>query len=154
MPSARRADTAGNANNSSRLRGQGPRQLKTRWLLLDEQGEIEDQSGGFTVVDGYETNSNAYIDAGEGLSDNGFSATIAIQNQIMGGNVNGEISVSRCNIPGVVICAPPGTNNNNTLVVSPRNSDGTAAAAPGSGSSTKRLYVTVTESATEYTEGL
>jgi len=72
----------------------------------------------------------------------------------MGGNVNGEISVSRCNIPGVVSCAPPGTNNNNTLVVSPRNSDGTAAAAPGSGSSTKRLYVTVTESATEYTEGL
>ena len=65
------------------------------------------------------------------------------------GNVNGEVSVSRCQIPGVVDCAPANSKIPSALVVSPRNSDGTpaATASPGAGpgSATKRLYVTVTE---------
>lgn len=121
---------------------------------------IEDQSGGFTVIDAYDTNANAYVDAGEPLDDNGLVATIAIQNQIdqdpamMGiqGNTAGEVSVSRCQITGVVDCAPPGAKNANALVVSPRNSDGSPAATmspgAGSGTATKRVYVVVTESAT------
>ena len=142
--------TVPKARNASSIGGKKQRDLKTRWLLLDENGEIEDQSGGFTVIDAYETNSNAYIDAGNSLVGKGFSATIAIQNQIdVGnptiGNVNGEVSVTRCQIPGVVECAPPDAKNEDALVVSPRNSDGSAAAVSGSGEATKRVYVTVTE---------
>lgn len=147
VPSAADADT---------LSGQTAADQKVRWLLLNEQGEIEDQSGGFTVIDAYDTNSNAYIDAGESLVGKGFSASIAIQNQVntngMEGadpNFAGEVSVTRCQITGVVACAPTGAQNVNALVVSPRNSDGSAAAgaasSAGAGSSTKRVYVVVTE---------
>lgn len=136
---------------------------QVRWLLLNEQGQIEDQSGGFTVQDAYDTNANAYIDAGEDLSGKGFSASIAIQNQVNTNGVTGadpnfagEASVTKCNIPGVVVCAPAGTNVDTSLVVSPRNSDGTASATPsagsGPGTSTKRVYVTVTETNDDYTE--
>ncbi len=79
--------------------------LRTRWLLVNEQGEIEAQSGGFAVLDGYVANQNIYIDAGEDLVDNGLSASLAIRNQ-GGTQFGGEISVSRCQIPGVVECAP------------------------------------------------
>ncbi|UJA19289.1 hypothetical protein HJD18_03105 [Thermoleophilia bacterium SCSIO 60948] len=141
---------------------------QVRWFLLGENGTILDQSGGFTVQDAYDTNANAYIDAGEDLSGKGFSATIAIQNQVdttADGNTDGaadpnfagEVSVAKCNIPGAVACAPPGTNVDTSLVVSPRNSDGTPAAttSPGSGpgTATKRVYVTVTETNDDYTEG-
>lgn len=133
--------------------------VKARWLLLNEQGQIEDQSGGFTVIDAYDTNANAYIDAGESLVGKGLTATIAVQNQIDvnggdpgTGNTAGEVSVSRCQIPAVVECAPEGAKNENALVVSPRESDGAAAAtvSPGSGpgTSTKRVYVTITEGTT------
>jgi hypothetical protein len=147
---AKRANKADTAKDAKRVGGQKADELKTRWLLLDENGEIEDQSGGFAVIDAYETNSNAYIDAGESLEGKGFSASIAIQNQIdvggaMPGNTAGEASVTRCQIPGVVECAPDGAKNTSALVVSPRNSDGSAAAVSGSGESTKRVYVLVTE---------
>ena len=56
--------------------------LRTRWLLVDEQGQIEEQSGGFTIVDAYQTNQNVYIDAGSALDGEGLSASIAIQNKI------------------------------------------------------------------------
>jgi hypothetical protein len=133
--------------------------VKARWLLLNEQGQIEDQSGGFTVIDAYDTNANAYIDTGESLVGKGMTATIAIQNQVDvdGGagadpSFGGEVSVTRCQIPNVVECAPDGAKNDNALVVSPRESDGTAAAtaSPGTGpgTSTKRVYVTITEGQT------
>ena len=152
---AKSAKTADSATDADTVGGQTPEDLGSRWLLLNEQGQIEDQSGGFTVIDAYDTNANAYIDAGESLVGKGFSASIAIQNQIdldpgtMGvqGNFGGEVSVTRCQIAGVVECAPPGAKNVNALVVSPRNSDGTAAATPspgsGPGTATKRVYVTI-----------
>jgi len=154
---ATNATTADSAKDADAVGGQDPEDLKVRWLLLNEQGQIEDQSGGFTVLDAYDTNANAYIDAGESLVGKGLTATIAIQNQIdldpatMGvqGNFAGEASVTRCQITGVVECAPPSAKNENALVVSPRNSDGTAAATPsagsGPGTSTKRVYVQITE---------
>lgn len=153
VKSAKKAKKAKTAN---KLKGQGPAAFKSRWFLLNERGQIEDQSGGFTVLDAYDTNTNAYIDAGSSLIGKGLVATIAIQNlQNVGGtgpngsNANGEVSVSRCQIPGVVDCAPANSKNVNALVVSPRNSSGTpaATASPGAGpgTSTKRVYVVVTE---------
>lgn len=141
-----------------------------RWLLINANGEIEAQSGGFTVAAAYPTlantsttgdNSlraagNVYISAGEDLSDNGIVTTIALQNQtdvngdgITNGRApladanpefSGEISATMCGIAGVVGCAPAGTNNSSHFVVSPRNSDGTVT-APGA---RKRFYVVVT----------
>ena len=131
------------------LDGQTANDLKARWLLLNEQGQIEEQSGGFTVLDAYQTNNNVYIDTGESLVGKGLNATIAIQNLVNVDdadgdpepNFNGEVSVARCQVPGVVECAPPTAKTINALVVSPRNSDGTAT-DPGA---RKRVYVQVTE---------
>lgn len=132
----------------------------TRWALINAEGQIEAQSGGFRVASGYVGNppgatDNVYIDAGQDLTGRGISATIALQNQVdqngdgitngraPGADSNpefsGEISATRCAIAGVVACAPPGTNTSSHLVVSPRNSDGT----PTSPTTRKRFYVTV-----------
>ena len=138
--------------------GQLPR---TRWALVREDGQIEAQSGGFTVVSAYQANppgaaGNVYINTGDDLTDNGIGATIALQNaadqngdgltngRAPGADDNpefsGEITASRCAIGGQVSCAPPGANVPNVLVVSPRNSDGTLPPA----GARKRFYVTVT----------
>lgn len=69
-----------------------------RWVLVNAAGEIEAQSGGFTLVAGYPTlentapagqpsnalraNGNVYINAGEDLSNNGVLATVALQNTV------------------------------------------------------------------------
>ena len=59
-----------------------------RWLLVDEAGNITEQSGGFTVIskpgiNGQPaTNPNIYIDAGSNLAGKGLSATIALQNRV------------------------------------------------------------------------
>lgn len=69
-----------------------------RWVLVNAAGEIEAQSGGFTVVAAYPTlantapdgqpsnalraNGNVYINAGEDLSDNAVVATVALQNTV------------------------------------------------------------------------
>jgi len=122
--------------------------VRVRWLLLNEAGQIEEQSGGFTVLDAYQTNNNAYIDTGESLVGKGLTATIAIQNQVevdgaAGADPNfaGEVSVARCQVPGVVECAPANSKTVNALVVGPRNSDGSVTGA----GSRKRVYVQVTE---------
>lgn len=138
-----------------------PAPKNTRWVFVDEAGQIAAQSGGFTVKSGFQANpagaaGNVYIDAGEDLSDNGIVATNGLQNQrdangdgLMNGRAPGaddnpefagEISAIRCAIPGVVNCAPPGTNTNTHLVVSPRNSDGTVTEAPDR----KPFYVVIT----------
>lgn len=141
-----------------------------RWLLVNANGEIEAQSGGFTIAAAYPTlantatsgdNSlraagNVYIDAGEDVRDNGLVATIALQNQVdqngdgitngraTAPNANpefsGEISATTCGLAGVVACAPAGTNNTRHFVVSPRNSDGTVT-QPGA---RKRFYIVLT----------
>lgn len=131
-----------------------------RWALVDATGAIIAQSGGFSVTAGYPAapaaaNGNVYINAGEDLTDNGIVATIALQNTVdqngdgimngraVGSDLNpefsGEAAVAMCQ-PGVVNCAPMGTNNTNHLVVSPRMSDGSVTDA----GTRKRFYVVVT----------
>lgn len=120
--------------------------LKPRWLLLNEQGEIEEQSGGFTVLDAYVTNNNVYIDAGESLEGHGITATVAIQNKLdLGGtpdpdpSFNGQVSVARCQTAAVE-CAPANSKVPNAFVVSPRQDDGSATGP----ASRERVYVTIT----------
>ena len=134
---------------------------RSRWALVNSAGEIEAQSGGFTIAACYPAapaaaNGNCYINTGDDLSNNGITATIALQNQTNqgGGTMNGtddgmsdanlefsgEIVVARCGSTGQVACAPAGTNNANHLVVSPRLSDGQRTDS----TNRKRFYVTVT----------
>jgi hypothetical protein len=120
-------------------------QLRSRWVLVNAAGEIEAQSGGFSIVAAYPQGTaaagNVYIQSGDDLTDNGIQATIALQNQDnQGGGTatgtdegadenlefSGEITATRCQIPGVVECGPAGAKNLSSFVVSPRNSDGTA----------------------------
>lgn len=123
----------------------------TRWLLLDEAGNIEEQSGGFTVVSKPGTgnqpasNPNVYIDAGSSLAGHGLTATIAIQNRIdRDGNgmadpaFKGDAAVGRCNTAAIA-CAPTGTNVDNVLVVRALDDN-----APTVTSQTRRVYVQVT----------
>ena len=142
----------------------------SRWLLVNADGEIEAQSGGFSVTAAYpvlgntavppadnslRANGNVYINAGEDLTDNGVLAVVALQNTVdqngdtvtngraPGADANPEFSgeISAAVCqPGVVNCAPPGTGNSNHLVVSPRLSDGSVTTADNR----KRFYVVVT----------
>jgi len=145
--------------------GRDSTDLETRWVLIGLTGQIEAQSGGFSIVTAYPQGDpagtsparhNVYINAGEDLSDNGLNATIALQNQVdqgatavnngtvVGPDLNpefsGEIATAKCLTPGLVACAPAGTASNNVFVVSPRNSDGSGT-VPGE---RKRFYVSIT----------
>jgi hypothetical protein len=147
---ARSAEVATTATTATNLAPTATAGLKTRWLLLNEQGQIEEQSGGFTVIDAYKTNQNVYIDAGSSLAGHGLSATIAIQNKIDakgdGGadpNFAGEVSVARCQTAAVE-CAPPGAKTVNALVVSPQTSEGKPTAGTAE-NPRKRVYVEVTD---------
>ncbi|GEP38649.1 hypothetical protein NPS01_23120 [Nocardioides psychrotolerans] len=123
-----------------------------RWLLVDRNGAIVAQSGGFEIHTAYDivNNSgapvpagalgNVYIESNEDLSNNGIVVSIALQNQFEqnnNANVNGralgpdanpefsgEITGSQCAVAGAVACAPAGANMPEYLVVSPRMSDG------------------------------
>ncbi len=136
--------------NADRVDGVEAADLKTRWLLINEAGQIEEQSGGFTIVDAYQTNQNVYIDSGATLVGKGLTATIAIQNKIdtsgdgtPDANFGGEVSVARCQTAAVE-CAPPGAKTVNALVFSARNSDGTATAGTAV-NPRKRVYVQISE---------
>ena len=121
-----------------------------RWLLIDETGSIEQQSGGFTVIskpgiNGQPaSNPNVYVDTGATLVGKGLSASTAIQNRLdRDGNGTadpafaGDAAVARCNTAAVT-CAPAGTNEDDTLVVRSLadNTDVT--------SQTRRVWVQVT----------
>ena len=121
-----------------------------RWLLLDENGDIAEQSGGFTVIskpgiNGQPAaNPNVYVDAGGTLVGKGLGATIAIQNRIdRTGDMApdpafaGDAAVGRCN-SAAITCVPAGTNEDDTLVVRALadNADAT--------SQTRRVWVQVT----------
>ena len=121
-----------------------------RWFLLNEAGDIEEQSGGFTVlskpgINGQPAaNPNVYVDAGGSLVGKGLGATIAIQNKLdRDGNAMpdpafaGGASVGRCNTAAIG-CVPTGTNVDNVLVVRALADNSTAS------SQTRRVYVHVT----------
>ena len=137
--------------NADRVDGADAAALKTRWLLVNEAGQIEEQSGGFTILDAYTTNQNVYIDAGVSLDGKGLQATIAIQNKL---NVDttdpeadpvfgGEVSVARCQTVAVE-CAPANSKNANAFVFSARNSDGSPTAGTDA-NPRKRVYIQITE---------
>jgi len=132
VPTAGAADTVG---------GKSAAQLDTRWALVAENGTIERQTGGFTVVDCFTTNANCYISAGEDVTNNGLHAEIAVANTDASPIVSGETGVAPCGA-AFVACAPPNTENANVLVVTPRDS---AGAAFGAGNRA-RFYVFVTGS--------
>ncbi len=136
--------------NADRVDGIEAGALKTRWLLLNEAGQIEEQSGGFAILDAYTTNQNVYIDSGASLEGKGLTATIALQNKIdtsgdgaADANFGGEVGVARCQTVAVE-CAPANAKTVNALVVSPRQSDGTPTAGTA-GNPRKRVYVQITE---------
>lgn len=144
---AQTANTAKFATRADSVGGQRPDDLKVRWLLLNEQGGIEEQSGGFSVLRAYTTDDNVYIDAGENTQGHGLFATIAISNRLdnyapvgVDPNFSGEVSVGRCQTIGIE-CAPPIAKNDDAIIVSPRNSDGT----PTNQTNRKRVYVELTE---------
>ncbi len=124
---------------------QGPAGAASRFFLLDENGNIVEQSGGFTVVSKPgttatgqpTTNPNVYIRSTTSLVNKGLSATIA------GPALDGDAAVARCASSTAVTstavsCVPTGTNNDNTLVVRARADNSTlTSAAP-------RVYVHVT----------
>ena len=105
----------------------------SRWLLVNRNGQIEAQSGGFRIANAYPAGgageANVYIESGDpDLSNNGIVSTIALENQYSldanpvntgrnaGPDANpefsGEITASRCAIAGVVACAPADTTAN------------------------------------------
>lgn len=136
--------------NADRVDGIEAAALKTRWLLVNEAGQIEEQSGGFTILDAYTTNANVYIDAGSSLEGKGLQATIAIQNKIdtdgdaaANPNFGGEVSVGRCQTVAIE-CAPANSKNVNAFVFSARNSDGTATAGDAA-NPRKRVYIQISE---------
>ncbi len=140
VPSALRADSAATADN---VGGKTAGQLGTRWALVAENGTIERQTGGFTIVNCFNANANCYIDAGEDVTNNGLHAQIAIANTDASPVVGGETGVAPCGAT-FVACAPPGTETNNVIVVAPRNSAGNPF-GPGAGNNA-RFYVFVTGS--------
>ncbi len=122
----------------------------TRWFLLNEAGDIEEQSGGFSVVskpgiNGQPpANPNVYVSAGEPLTGKGLFGTIAIQNRLdRDGNATpdpafkGDVSVGRC-ATGAIMCVPNGTNLDSVLVVRALADNAQA------NSQTRRVYVQVT----------
>lgn len=147
-----------------------------RWVLVNADGEIEAQSGGFEIRTAYDVINNSdsetvpagafgnvYIDANEDLSNNGIVVSIALQNQVdqngdmvMNGRApgadanpefSGEITATMCGIAGIVGCAPVGANNTNHFVVSPRMSDGSLTDA----NTRKRFYVIISGDSSDYT---
>jgi hypothetical protein len=121
-----------------------------RWLLIDENGDIAEQSGGFTRIskpgiNGQPaTNPNVYVDTGGSLVGKGLTASIAIQNRLdRNGDMApdpafaGDAAVGRCNTAAIT-CAPAGTNEDDTLVVRALASNTDVA------SQTRRVYVHVT----------
>ncbi len=69
------------AKDANKLKGEKPDAFKSRWLLIGGNGQILEQTGGFKILDAYQTNANVYIDAGESVEGHGLTATIAIVNK-------------------------------------------------------------------------
>ena len=138
-------------SDSDELDGQDSAAYKVRWALVDENGAIVEQSGGFSVISrpGINgqllTNPNIYINAGSSLVGKGLSATTAIQNNVDRGGTpdpdpafGGEVAVGRCATPAIN-CVPAGTNTDSTLVVRSLEDNSNVV------SQTRRFYVEVTE---------
>jgi len=128
--------------------GKNAADLGSRWALIAENGTIEQQTGGFSIVNCYTANANCYISAGSDVRNKGLHANIAVANTDGSAIFSGEAGVAPCGAT-FVACAPPNTEDNNVLVVTPRRSDGAgfdgvspATAAPTTAQAA-RFYVYV-----------
>ncbi|HZI92080.1 MAG TPA: hypothetical protein VFD31_10710 [Thermoleophilaceae bacterium] len=137
VPSAKTADLAANG---------------TRWALVNEQGQIEQQTGGFTIVNCYAANANCYINAGSDVTKSGIHAQISVANTDGIAILSGETGTAACGA-ATVACAPPATESNDVLVVAPRTRDDTGAltgtaptpgTTPPAAADAARFYVFVT----------
>lgn len=156
-----------------------PDAAPSRWALVNAAGQIEAQSGGFSVTAGYPTlantaaagapdnslraNGNVYINANEPLGNNGVYAVVALQNSVDqdGGGMAGRTAGADANaeFSGEIAvsqcgtpgtaCAPPGTATTNHFVVSPRLSDGRPTGLDGAGDR-KRFYVFISGDSSDY----
>ena len=97
------------------------------------------QSGGFSLVNCYQTNGNCYISAGSDVTNRAITTEILTDNTDNPGpdgpiQLSATTSAAPC-FADYVNCGPPGTDSNNggdngVFVVTPRNPDGTD---PGAG---------------------
>jgi len=128
--------------------GKSAAQLDTRWALVNESGQIERQTGGFAIVDCYQSNANCYIDTGEDVRVKGIFSEIAVNNTDGSPFFSGDTGVAPCGAE-FVACAPPNTESERVLVVTPRASDGTVpgGVTPPAPADAARFYVFVTGSA-------
>ncbi len=126
------------------LDGKDSAELATRWALIAEDGTIERQTGGFTIVNCYAANANCYISAGSDVRGKGLHANIAVANTDGTPIFSGETGVAPCGAT-FVACAPPGTEADDVLVVTPRASDGTVpgGVSPPPPAAAARFYVYV-----------
>jgi hypothetical protein len=120
--------------NADRVDGAEAASLRSRWLLLNAQGQIVEQSGGFTVIEAYTNEERVYVNAGSTLEGHGLQATVA-------GLQSGDVSIARCQSIGVD-CTPAAAKTPNAFVIANHGDgdDATPAAAER-----RHLYVTVTE---------
>ena len=121
------ATTADSAGDSDTVGGKTAEDLDTRWLLINESGQIEAQSGGFGIVNCYQANANCYIDASDDVTNNAITASVAVNNVDGSPTFSGQIGVGACGLTSIN-CAPPNTETTDVLVVTPRDS---AGAVPG-----------------------
>ena len=144
---AMQADKADKATAADSIGGKTETQLDTRWALINEDGDIEQQTGGFTLVDCYSTNANCYISIGEDARNNGLSADISVANTDGSAILSGETGVAACGAT-TVACAPPNTEANDVIVVAPRNSAGAVpgGVTPPAAADAARFYVSVSGS--------
>jgi len=115
--------------NADEVDGRSASELGTRWALINESGDIEQQTGGFTIVNCYTTNANCYISAGSDVRNKGLRAQVSVANTDGSPVLSGETGVAACGAT-TVTCAPPNTEASNVIVVAPRESDGSV---PGVG---------------------
>ncbi|MDQ3676830.1 MAG: hypothetical protein M3401_08530, partial [Actinomycetota bacterium] len=106
--------------------GKDSAELGTRWALINESGAIEQQTGGFTIVNCYTANANCYISAGSDVRNKGLHAQIAIANPADSAILSGETGVAPCGAT-FVACAPANTEDNNVIVVAPRTRNAAGA---------------------------
>ncbi|MEJ7893628.1 MAG: hypothetical protein WKF94_13425 [Solirubrobacteraceae bacterium] len=149
---AKNSVTSASVKNGSLTDKDVNRSSQTRYVLLDEQGKIVEQSGGFKTIstpgtnDQPTSNPNIYVKTGTSLKGHGLAASIAIQNQVDTNtdgtpdpNFAGQASVGRCNTD-TITCVPAGTNENDVLVYRAQ----VPAANPIEAGTPARAYIVVT----------
>jgi len=118
--------------DADRVDGAEAVDLKSRWVLVKADGTIEEQSGGFKViqVDG----DVVYIDAGSSLDGKGLDATIAALGE------TGEISAARCGTPAITCIAA--ADNKSAFAVTLADS---AGVSPAVDAPARRFYASISE---------